>query len=131
MLTECTIQRGTRCHGVPAVIELFHLPEEHPLRVRAWPIVVAHKAFIMQDLERTADMDLYEQTLQVYREYEQRIRDDEAQRVMQHLLLRMLAHRFGTLSEDVQERIHGADTATLERWADRSFTAESLDDVFA
>jgi hypothetical protein len=121
-----------------AVIELFYLPEEHPLRVRAWPIVVAHKAFIMQNLERTADMDLYEQTLQVYREYEQRIRDDEAQRVrqeeasrMQHLLLRLLAHRFGALSGDVQERVQRADTATLEGWADRAFTAESLDDVFA
>ncbi len=121
-----------------AVIELFHLPEEHPLRVRAWPIVVAHKAFIMQNLERTADMDLYQQALQVYREYEQSIRDDEAQRVrqeetsrMQHLLLRLLAHRFGALSEDVQARVQGADTATLGQWADRSFTAESLDDVFA
>jgi len=98
-------------------------------------------------------MDLYEQALQVYREYEQSIRDDEAQRVrqeealrlrgeaqrirqeeasrMQHLLLRLLAHRFGALSEEVQERVQRADTATLEQWADRSFTAGSLDDVFA
>ena len=76
-------------------------------------------------------MNLYEQALQAYQEYEQRIRDDEAQRVMQHLLLRLLTHRFGALSEDVQERIQRADSATLERWADRSFSADSLDDVFA
>ena len=76
-------------------------------------------------------MNLYEQALQAYQEYEQRIRDDEAQRVMQHLLLRLLTHRFGALSEDVQERIQRADSATLERWADRSFSADSLDDAFA
>lgn len=135
-----------------AIIELFHLPPEHPLRIRALPIVVAHQPTIVQDLERTVDMNL-EQTMQAYHEYVQRIRDEEAQRVrqeealrlqsesqrirqeeagrMQHLLIRLLTHRFGALPEDVQERIRRADTVTLERWANREITAESLDDVFA
>lgn len=79
-----------------------------------------------------------EQTMQVYHEYVQRIRDEEAQRVrqeeaarMQHLLIRLLTHRFGALSEDVVVRVRQADTTTLAQWADRSFAAQSLDDVFA
>jgi hypothetical protein len=135
-----------------AVTELFQLPAEHPLRIRALPVVVAHQPSIVQDLERTADMNL-EQTLQAYREYEQRIRNEEAQRVrqeealrlehealrirqeeaarMQHLLIRLVTHRFGALPEGVLARIQQADTATLGQWADRELTAQSLDDVFA
>jgi hypothetical protein len=78
-----------------------------------------------------------EQTMQVYHEYVQRIRDEEALRVRQeeaarmHLLIRLLTHRFGALSEDVVARVRQADTATLAQWADRSFAAQSIDDVFA
>jgi hypothetical protein len=135
-----------------AVMELFQLPAEHPLRIRALPVVVAHQPSIVQDLKRNDDMNL-EQTLQAYREYEQRIRNEEAQRVrqeealrlehealrirqeeaarMQHLLIRLLTHRFGALPEGVLARIQQADTATLGQWADRELTAQSLDDVFA
>jgi hypothetical protein len=117
-----------------AFLELSRLPEEHALRARAWPVLVAHEASIMQDLERTAAMNLYEQALVVYNEYvqriEERVRQEEALR-LQHLLIRLLAHRFGALPDDVLARIRGADTATLGRWAEREISAQSLDDVFA
>jgi hypothetical protein len=60
----------------------------------------------------------------------QRIRQEAAAR-MQHLLVRLLTHRFGALPSGLLARIQQADTATLAHWADCSFTAESLDDVFA
>ena len=104
-------------------------------------------------LQALVDEDFYAQALQAYHAYVQRIRDEEAQRVrqeealrlqresqricqeeaarMRHLLVRLLAHRFGLLSEDVMARIRRADTATLAQWADRSFAAQSIDDVFA
>jgi hypothetical protein len=144
-----------------AFLELSRLPEEHALRARAWPVLVAHEPAIMQDLKGTAVMNLYEQALVVYNEYVQRIRSEEAQRVrqeeavrlqhetqrvrqeealrirqeeawrLQHLLIRLLTHRFGALPDDVLARIRHADTATLGRWAERQLTAQSLDDVFA
>lgn len=123
--------------GPHAMAQLLLLPEDHPLRRSALPVLVAHRVDIMQDLEKVGDMS-YEQALEVYREYEQRIRRDEAQRVrqeeaqrMQNLLVRFLTHRFGALSEIVVARIRAADHATLEHWMDRVLTAQSLDDIFA
>jgi hypothetical protein len=66
-----------------AMVELRRLREDHPLRIGAMPVLVAHQAHIMQDLGKVEDMTAYEQALAVYREYEQRIRHDEAQRVRQ------------------------------------------------
>jgi hypothetical protein len=114
--------------------QLLLLPEDHPLRRSALPVLVAHRVDIMQDLEKVGDMS-YEQALEVYREYEQRIRRDEAQRVRQEEaqrnLSRLLTRRFGALSENVADRIRTADHATLEHWMDRVLTAQSLDDIFA
>ncbi len=44
-------------------------------------------------------------------------------------LERFLAARFGGLSEEVSRRLHQADEPTLDRWLERAFTAERLDDV--
>ncbi|MBT8421193.1 MAG: DUF4351 domain-containing protein [Gammaproteobacteria bacterium] len=46
------------------------------------------------------------------------------------LLLRMLPRRFGPLSDEITERVYGADRNTIEVWADRVLDAKSLDDVF-
>jgi hypothetical protein len=133
-----------------AMVELRRLPQDHPLRMGAMPVLVAHQAHIVQDLKKVADMTAYEQALEVYREYEQRIRHDEAQRVRQEEarrfeletqrlqqaearrnLTRLLTRRFGSLSEDIVARIQQADHATLEGWMDRVLTAQSIDDIFA
>nr|VFK80306.1 MAG: Putative transposase, YhgA-like [Candidatus Kentron sp. SD] len=47
------------------------------------------------------------------------------------LLLRILPRRFGPLSHEITDRIHGADPNTIESWADRVLDAKSLDDVFS
>ena len=47
------------------------------------------------------------------------------------LLRRLLERRFGPLSEQAQDRIAGADAATLEDWGLRILDANSLDDVLA
>jgi hypothetical protein len=143
------------------MVELRRLPEDQPLRIGAMPVLVAHQAHIMQDLGKVEDMDPYQQALKVYREYEQRIRHDEAQRVrqeeaqrfeletqrlrqeearrvrqeearrMQDLLVRLLTQRFGSLSEDIVARVHQAEHAQIEAWMGRVLTAQSIDDIFA
>ena len=46
------------------------------------------------------------------------------------LLQRLLARRFGTLSNDVVAKIAAASSRQLELWGDRVLDAPSLDAVF-
>ena len=43
---------------------------------------------------------------------------------------RLLVHRFGPLSTEVDARLEAADVDTLERWAERLLHAPTLGDVF-
>lgn len=45
------------------------------------------------------------------------------------MLLRMIAHRFGPVSEPVRARVRAADADRLDAWADGIFEATSLDDL--
>lgn len=45
------------------------------------------------------------------------------------LLIKLLTLRFGPLSEQVRERIHTANLAELDLFAERVLTARSLDEV--
>ena len=47
------------------------------------------------------------------------------------LLVTLLQQRFGTLPNDVSERVRNAAPANLERWAARLFSAPTLDAVLA
>lgn len=47
------------------------------------------------------------------------------------LLERLLAHRFGPLSERVQARLHSATAEDLARWADRILDAPHMESVFS
>ncbi len=46
------------------------------------------------------------------------------------LLMRLLERRFGSLSNDLKDRVTKADADTVELWGDRVLDASSLDDVF-
>jgi hypothetical protein len=47
------------------------------------------------------------------------------------LLLRMLRGRFGTLTPEIEQKVHAADKDTLERWGVQLLTAHSLDEALA
>ena len=47
------------------------------------------------------------------------------------IILRLLTQRFGALSTENTERVHGANLTELDIWTDRIFDAKSLADVFA
>jgi hypothetical protein len=47
------------------------------------------------------------------------------------LFLQLLERRFGPLPQAYRDRIDQADPDTLVIWADRMFTAQSLEEVFA
>jgi hypothetical protein len=46
------------------------------------------------------------------------------------LLLRQLRARFGEIPASVAERVHAAELAELDRWAERVVTAATVDEVF-
>ncbi len=60
---------------------------------------------------------------------EQGIERGSRQEALQ-MLERLLARRFGPLDEAVCARLRQASRETLERWAERLFDAQSIDDVF-
>ncbi|MEM9457398.1 MAG: DUF4351 domain-containing protein [Myxococcota bacterium] len=47
------------------------------------------------------------------------------------LLLKQLRLRFGPLGADVVERVRSAEVSSIDRWAERIFSAAELDEVFA
>ena len=57
---------------VRAIAELNDLPDEDELRVAVLPTLLAFREDIMQDLERTGDMDAAEQVQALYDQWEQR-----------------------------------------------------------
>lgn len=46
-------------------------------------------------------------------------------------LLRMLPRRFGSLPDEISERVHNVDPNTMEMWADRVLDAKFLKEVFS
>ena len=46
------------------------------------------------------------------------------------LLSKLLTLKFGTLDDATAQRLRGASTTELERWAERILSANALDDVF-
>lgn len=125
-----------------ALQELIALPVQHMLRVRALPVMVAFRAPILQDLERTGDMNALQQAQALYDELVQherreghaeglrKGRKEGRKEEARALLVRLLTRRFGSLPGPASARVQRAGTATLERWAERVLTARSLDEVF-
>ena len=68
------------------------------------------------------------------REAQQEGRQQGMQQGMQQgeaaFLLRLLARRFGPLSEEVVARVHGASIADIETWGLRILDVESIEAVF-
>ncbi|WP_313054175.1 DUF4351 domain-containing protein [Pseudomonas lopnurensis] len=50
---------------------------------------------------------------------------------LRDVLSRQLAHRFGPLSAEVEQRLQQADSEMLGRWADNVLDAQALEDVFS
>jgi hypothetical protein len=46
-------------------------------------------------------------------------------------LVQVLTVKFGTLPEDVSEKIRGASSSQIQEWTTRAVTAEKLDEVFS
>jgi hypothetical protein len=134
-----------------ALRELDALPEKHPLRVRAWPVLVARRAPIMQHLKKVGAMSAYQEAQEILHRWEQRAHrqglregirqgmergmergiEQGMERGTRALLERLVRRRFGRLPRSASARIRQADRATLERWAEQVLTARSIDDVFA
>ena len=90
----------------------------------------------LEDMHTLQEMHsmLAERVEQWRREYEERglergleqgMRRGEAQ-----LLLRQLTRRFGTLPNEIHQRLDHANTTELEQWADNILDATTLEEVF-
>lgn len=71
-------------------------------------------------------MDALDHAYALYREWQQRTREDEAR----DILVSLATFRFGELPADALTRIAAADHATLLRWLEQLLTAQSVEDVF-
>ena len=47
------------------------------------------------------------------------------------MLVRQLTVKFGSLSSSVEEKVYAADVEQLDVWAERVFTASTLDEVLS
>ena len=71
-------------------------------------------------------MDALDHAYELYREWQQRTREDALRDALVHFVTR----RFRKLPADASARIAGADHATLLRWLEQVHTAQSVEDVF-
>lgn len=78
-------------------------------------------------------MSAYQQVQALYEAWEERTLRKGVKRgraeALRQVLTELLTQRFGSVPDDVSERIRRADTPTLERWVTRVLPAASLDDV--
>ena len=82
---------------------------------------------VMEHLPALAKEEIMAGLAQEFRDewYDKGITDGEGK-----LLIRLLEQRFGSISDEVRDRVVKADAAKVELWGDRILDASSLDDVF-
>ena len=82
---------------------------------------------VMEHLPALAKEEIMAGLAQEFRDewYDKGITDGEGK-----LLIRLLERRFGSISDEVRDRVIKADAAKVELWGDRILDASSLDDVF-
>ncbi|NEV65112.1 hypothetical protein [Thiorhodococcus minor] len=87
----------------------------------------------LDDNERTQYTRDYPDEAQTMSRFAERFREEGMQQGMQQgearVLARLLRLKFGTLPEDVEQRLVVADEATLLVWSERVLTATSLEEV--
>jgi hypothetical protein len=64
-------------------------------------------------------------------EFERKTRETGGRDAIARMLSRQLEQRFGALSARVRRKLASSSAATLDQWADRFVTAESVEEVFA
>lgn len=133
--------RGSTFSG--AITELAALPDDSWEKQVAIPPLVAFRLQIPQDSKDEEMQDFLRNFNPVYAEWEERVKREgerkgrlDGRREVQlagerAVVLRQLTKRFGPLSEETQERVEQADLATLDRWAERLLSAQSLEEVFS
>ena len=78
-------------------------------------------------LENHMNLDHHEFQSDFARKYVKQGREERSREV----LLRLLAQRFGEVSDAVRERVEDAGFEDLDRWVDRVIPAGTLEDVFS
>jgi flagellar biosynthesis/type III secretory pathway protein FliH len=109
---------------------LLALPEDYELQFREWKSSLFNQS-------STPTMKLYTLESLARKEGHQEGRDEgielglkEGRQVGQIALLqRMLTQYFGVLPDWARDKLESANSQQLEAWADRIFTAKSLEDL--
>lgn len=117
------------------VLQLTRQPQYDELR-RAFGSWVRHVLFartLPQATELALTDDLQEISAMLAtrsRNWSENLRQEGKQEGAAHILERMLAHKFGPLTEVVRQRLRQADSGQLEAWSLNFIDADSLEDVF-
>jgi hypothetical protein len=96
-----------------------------------WPRAVDDLAAPAADTLEELEIMLVENSRSWTREWKLKGRQEGRQEGEAALLERLLARRFGPLSEAVSHRLRVATSAQLETWSLNFVDAQTLDEVFA
>ena len=115
--------------ALAAMMALQHLDNYHSTRyadfVKSSLDPTARRA-----LERLMSLHNYEFQTEFAKRYMAEGRKEGREAGERAIVLRQLMKRFGPLPAAAVERVEQADVATVEEWAERLLTAETLDQVF-
>lgn len=119
-----------------ALADLAALPDDAWERSIAMPLLVHFQLGSAEHATNEED-DVSAEIRAWFEEYERKRREEIIQEGRQegrsegerHLLLRLLRTRFGELPAAAIARIEAADVPDIERWGERMFGAQTLDEV--
>jgi hypothetical protein len=137
--------RGRSADEVPAAIGSWQRLVRAVLRQNGQNALLVLWSYVLQTTEVAPERALARVVRSLRRELEESLmstaerlkREGHAEgraegRVVGHaeMLVRLLERRFGSLTPETRARVLGAAPEALDRWADRLFAANALDEVF-
>lgn len=114
-----------------AVAELLSLPEDDIERCIALPILVRYRIEVASQPATRADEEFLMSTQDVLKVWEKQVEERGAREGQRRILLRQLRTRFGEVPRTIVLRIEAADSAELDRWAERVLSAHTAEEVVA
>jgi hypothetical protein len=112
-----------------AVADLKGLSDDDFERCIALPILVRFRIEAAAEPVSPVDKEFLMNSQEIMDMIEQRAEQRGRRSSVLRLLLRQLRQKFGELPEHMVARVQAADAETLERFADKLLSANSLDEV--
>lgn len=96
--------------------------------LRGWKVLALQE---VKSMSITFDIEENEFLADIFHQGEEKGRLEGRQEGEATILQRQLERKFGSLSQDMLDKLHKADSVTLELWSLRILDTNSLDDFFS